>query len=448
MIGWVPLFLSIVLVLSLIDNLAVMKDAGNAKGFSNWNRVFVIYSALILCQLFLFPRLVEWNSPINELGELSLQNRPVNTFAILSSWVMFCCYWSFAWLTASLSREDIIRCMLVIAAMVLFQAAYGVIGVLYGQETILGVWPKLHYINTATGTFVNHNHLANFIAIGFPLAVIGVIEWRKSQKQPNGFGTYLLITATAFLVIAALVLSLSRMGVFIGGLGIVAIGLLIIDERYRLGLFTKLAIILGLVFIGTNIANLVGLDALMSRFERAFIYDMRWNIWPAMFELPKSMYFYGTGAGTFSDVFIQVHPPMLPKTAYYAHNEYLQLMLEFGFIGLTILSFAFYQWYKGNRVMTRDLISGAAKLGIILMAIHCIADFPMRIPANALLFWFCLGILTNPNLVNSSGRQDKGKRRRVKVRKRKFPERSTVDLGSQVLNNLHILCNIEQKLTA
>ena len=94
---------------------------------------------------------------------------------------------------------------------------------------------------SATGTYVNHNHFAGLMEMGFPLAIMGAVyTWRKGVtrlNQPAGpaLRASALLAAAACLLIAIIV-SLSRMG-FLSTLAAAGLTALSLPASRRVGDF-------------------------------------------------------------------------------------------------------------------------------------------------------------------------------------------------------------------
>lgn len=107
----------------------------------------------------------------------------------------------------------------------------------------------------------------------------------------------------------------------------------------------------------------------------------------------------GTGLGTFFDVYPRIQPENFPKYYSYAHNDWLQLLIETGAIGLTLAAAAvgiyFFSLIKIFRERRDPYVKaiGAGVLGSsAAIFTHSLVDFNFHIPANAFLFSVILGL--------------------------------------------------------
>lgn len=82
-----------------------------------------------------------------------------------------------------------------------------------------------------------------------------------------------------------------------------------------------------------------------------------------------------------------------------AHNEYLQTLVETGVVGLGLLLIGVFFLLRGGwRVMRRTLmphhtgIQAAVFCSIVALLLHCVVDFPLRVPPLAMTLVFLLAI--------------------------------------------------------
>ena len=108
----------------------------------------------------------------------------------------------------------------------------------------------------------------------------------------------------------------------------------------------------------------------------------------------------GSGAGTFAALYPPFQPAGILAFVHRAHNDYLEWIVEGGLLALIaiVLAIALYAVRvvllarATERHRVHYLQVGAA-LGVLLMALHSLVDFNLRIPANAMMFAFLSGVL-------------------------------------------------------
>jgi O-antigen ligase len=106
----------------------------------------------------------------------------------------------------------------------------------------------------------------------------------------------------------------------------------------------------------------------------------------------------GWGAGSFQTVYPAFRSFSTDVIVNAAHNDYLQLLVEFGVAGATIAVFFLAISYRYVGRLSRDwrdswpaLASFGALLGTVGILIHSLTDFNLQIPANAAIFYvFCM----------------------------------------------------------
>jgi len=108
---------------------------------------------------------------------------------------------------------------------------------------------------------------------------------------------------------------------------------------------------------------------------------------------------FGSGLGTFADVFRRYQVEGLPGFVDHAHNDYAELFLELGVAGLAaaallLIAYAarWAQLLRGWPLRSLGYLQVGAGLGMMAMLIHGAFDFNFHIPANALYFSFLAGV--------------------------------------------------------
>ena len=102
----------------------------------------------------------------------------------------------------------------------------------------------------------------------------------------------------------------------------------------------------------------------------------------------------GHGAGSFRTIFPPMRSPDISNKFYdHAHNDYAQILAEYGLLGaiiiVGILVLGISGAFTALRKRSDKLAVGAAfagLLGISSLLLHAIADFNFQIPANAAIF--------------------------------------------------------------
>jgi O-antigen ligase len=140
-------------------------------------------------------------------------------------------------------------------------------------------------------------------------------------------------------------------------------------------------VLAGLVFLGFNADRAASLDRLLALETGA---DMRVRAFPTVWSMTAEFFPAGSGLGSFDAVFRGREPLALLKPTYFnhAHNDWLELVLETGAVGLLLLGAAVAWWASASWRAWRDR-APVARLGsgvVALIMAASIVDYPARTP--------------------------------------------------------------------
>lgn len=290
-------------------------------------------------------------------------------------------------------------------------AAYGIMVQFSGSNTILW-FDKWAYENVVTSTFVNRNNFATYAALVI-IAAFGLLT-RKADEAvemgilnragfvhlldnmgPQVFGLIfaLLVTGTA------LILSASRGGILSVGVGILVflVGLVLYKRRnlkHTIG-FAGLVIIGGIVLLSFS-----GREVIVRLNQSNDDLSGRGQVWAMTREAISERPWLGTGLGSFGEVAIRKRSNDMPPQAspfLRAHNGYLEMLLEGGIIGFSLIMAALV-WIGGWCAMgiVRRHEDGVYPIvGLSALAVvgtHAWVDFSLQIPAVAIVFAAMIGV--------------------------------------------------------
>jgi O-antigen ligase len=125
--------------------------------------------------------------------------------------------------------------------------------------------------------------------------------------------------------------------------------------------------------------------------------DVRFKIWPDTVGLVKAFPLFGCGLGGYKSCFMRFQTVAPMNTVDYAHNDYLQILAEFGLIAfLAGLLFAARLLRATIRrsihAPSQDhrLLAIACTASLVAMLLHSFVDFNLYVPANGAVFaWIC-----------------------------------------------------------
>lgn len=286
-----------------------------------------------------------------------------------------------------------------------FVAVFAALQSLYGiaqwlSDTPMILWrAKTAYTDVATGTLVNRNHFAQLLYLGLGAALSLTMRVRSRPGEPPGRALALRVTI-GFLMgahLAGIAASQSRAGLGVALLVLLAAALTL-SLRRRGG--RKLEIVLAVVLI-VPILLLAG----PSLIERLAQLPAEWLGEGSRGAVLRASLDYfidypavGSGASTFAMIFALYRTPGVEGAYTYAHNDYLETLLETGAPGLLLalipLALFLRDWKQETSLRNFAGSSRAPMLAAILgVLLHATVDFGLQIPSNLFLFAFLAGAL-------------------------------------------------------
>lgn len=265
-----------------------------------------------------------------------------------------------------------------------------------GDSLYLWSWTAAGSVN---GFFANRNHLASFLLIALPFAVIwGAATLRRRDQRTSALWIGALF---AGLVVVALAAIRSRAGITLFA-PVMVVSLLaswIAAGRGRPG--PGLLVLVGSIGAALTAVAVLALPPILARFETENQLEGRSDRWPMVAESAQNYLPLGSGIGSFDAVYRSVEPlDELDRTFFnQAHNEYLETWLEAGWLGIGVI-LAFLVWYfrrcwtawKAPPSRECDL-QRAASIGIGVLILHSVGDYPLRTVTLAVVFALCCGLL-------------------------------------------------------
>ena len=282
--------------------------------------------------------------------------------------------------------------------------AAAIAGILLGTAQLASGGDNLYLWNwtgagSVTGFFANRNHLASFLLIALPFAVIsGAATLRRRDQRTSALWFGALF---AGLVVVALAAIRSRAGITLFA-PVMVISLLaawIAAGRGRPS--PGLLVLVGSIGAALTAVAVLALPPILERFDTENQLEGRANRWPLIAETAQNYLPLGSGIGSFDAVYRSVEPLEELDSTFFnqAHNEYLETWLETGWLGIGAI-LAFLVWYfrrcwtawKAPPSRQGDQ-QRAASIGIGFLILHSVGDYPLRTVALAVVFALCCGLL-------------------------------------------------------
>jgi O-antigen ligase len=332
----------------------------------------------------------------------------------VKSLVTVAAYLGFAFLVTRTIRwsRDLNRFAVVLIVFSVGLSLYGLFSLLNASPKMAGWKNPFSTGARVSATLVNADHFAAYLNIaiyvtfGYLAAflkrlppAVGRSRVQRLLNVLSAEGSYIpkafLLLFAMGVMVFVMCYTLSR-GAVIGFCASILFGFILLFLKTR-RLVSLLLMILPLALVGYYI-SVVGVTPLVERIEETrktlLEYDDYGRIlaYRAGLELWRKFPLFGSGLGTFDDVFLIVEPRGLQHLYYsYLENDWLQLAIETGWTGGVLFVLAICSLFA--RIVRRwwqaegpwGFGFGLAAIGgIVGMSIHAFLDFGLRIPVNTM----------------------------------------------------------------
>ncbi|HEX2747596.1 MAG TPA: O-antigen ligase family protein [Verrucomicrobiales bacterium] len=398
-------------------------------------------SRLCMVSVLIFTGYVIWRALRSDVAYLARQDVVFGATAFIG-WV----------LTASRYERPRHRFALIIAWSLLILANLGMgLYQVYVNDSAnpLGFLGFKRDAQDATfgGFYPNSNHLCGFMELAaFILLSITVFGRVHSFVR--------VLSGVVFLgACVCVAMSTSRGGALSFGFGVVVFAglawmLQMIRSRHSRGKKTTIGWRFILVAVTAVAVGVFTWRELETKFGKGKVFETlngRTELWARAQEQWWEAPILGTGARSFEyyeTSFRNMGTPWITWSevdvdAIFAHNDWLQLLADYGLVGLLLALFVLgsHSWnafaflatdtrqaaQQGGGFFTdhRGAIVMGALVGMVSFATHCMADFHMHIGVLAVLAAAVLGIMANPGqpmvVVERESEESFAKKRRLKL---------------------------------
>jgi O-antigen ligase len=280
---------------------------------------------------------------------------------------------------------------------------------------------KVTNAGAAVGLFANRNHQAVLIASLFPLLAMYATLADSSSGRLQ-FHRAVAVAAAVFITPMILVTG-SRNGLILGIIGLMLAiwvygreaeklpGRSTAPHWRRWAPYGVVAILAGLSILtvvaarGVAFQRLVDLDASQ---------DLRLKALPTVAQIARDTFPWGSGLGSFDEVYRQYEPTQLLSQNYFnhAHNDWLEIVMTGGLpavllAAMAAILFAFatiavLKKKERGRSRRRVVISARCAIAILLLlAIGSFAEYPARTPSLAVLGVLCAAVLSGVRKIDT-----------------------------------------------
>jgi O-antigen ligase len=302
--------------------------------------------------------------------------------------------------------------ILVMMAVGVLESLYGIFEFFSGHHHILHLEAE-SLVSAVTGTFINRNYLAGYLLMVIPVSIgflfsrevvqdIRYGSWRERLSSLDG--KTVLIGFGVIVMILGLLFSASRMGIVSLLLSFSLISFLFRNPEKGKRFSKTAVLIFGLALLW---AAWIGLDAVISRFfSVAESFEGRWEIWVNTFQIFKDFPLFGSGLGTFIQVFPMYRSFHILGLVTHSENDFLQLLSETGILGAGLLAALFFyllfKAFSGIRALSRReparYIGLGGLVGILALMFHSLVERNIQVPANAFLYTFIMALVLRTSI--------------------------------------------------
>lgn len=322
-----------------------------------------------------------------------------------SAWLMVCTIW-----VGFTRRRSLQFLLIALTINGLVLAVFGVLQRLSGATKIFGFFPSPN--PSFFASFVYKNHGGAYLLLALTMAC-GIAGWyyirglrRMEKSNPSA-----VLAFVALCIAVGIFFSLARGATLTMAVLLLGCTAAIIVRQFLLPRESRKPLVAVVLLIIFGIFAKIGFDTMRGEdaWERLRVgitrkddsLALREHATVAAIEMLKEHWIAGTGAGSFRFLFpiYQHRYPILIEGGTpgrrmfweHAHNDIVQIPIEFGASGMALLLAAFGYWTA--RLLRfqfwRNPLSGAVIFGALLLAVYAWWDFPFQCPA-VLLTWCAL----------------------------------------------------------
>lgn len=334
-------------------------------------------------------------------------------------WVMICAGWVAYLITVTSASHPRWRMFMVVILVLLALGNLGVGAVHFSGKWgfhLLPQFVRAFEPGRIGGFYNNPNHLAAFFSL---------VVFMTGAVLCFGRAALVWKLLLAFVCISSMLgmaLTVSRGalgGLLVGSLAFAVLSVWILRHTHA---HLVGRIILGALLLGVTLGGVlwkVNEDYLRRRIaSQDAAGDLRWSIWESAAVQNAQQPWFGEGARMFQDGCARYRLPDMPVwigDAEFAHNEWMQLLADYGWIGfgLVVLAFGvhlhnglrFLEWFVRERFPRSGTLASnnlALTIGSICALVascaHALVEFQWHVGSIALFGVVMLGILANPGL--------------------------------------------------
>jgi O-antigen ligase len=310
-------------------------------------------------------------------------------------------------------QEEISAVVTAMLAVGTFSACYAVAQLTHHSNQ---VWNMISpYIGRASGTYISPNNLAGLLAMLLPLSLAYLLVGKVNVV------VRILLGYAALAMAAGVAVTFSRGGYVAAAAGVILLLVILLghgNHRWKAALLLAVLVLGGSFLVSHYLSKTVSYmrrvanpDANGALVIKDASTDSRLAMWGAAARMWEDHPWVGVGPAHFDYRFREYRPEAIQMRPDRVHNDYLNLLADWGVIGGVIVLagmgiFIFWlvkTWPHvrrdendfGSSQSNRFAFFLGALCGLAALAVHSFMDFNLHIPANALMGVVLVGLLTS-----------------------------------------------------
>jgi len=265
------------------------------------------------------------------------------------------------------------------------------------------------YGGRATGTYISPNNFSCYLEMALPLSVAFLMAARIKPF------TRILLGYAALAMAFGLVFTFSRGGWVAAAVGLLAVlAPLIFHRKHWLPALALVLILLagGTFFVSKYLSKTLGYITRVESVTHSDSINMefRSEMWAAAEQMWEDHFWFGVGPAHYDYRFRQYRPETVQARPDRAHNDYLNLLADWGTTGGIIVAAGIVLFLASLAITWKVVRPGdddpgrgmsdrfafflGASAALLALALHSFVDFNLHIPANAILGVCLLALLT------------------------------------------------------
>jgi len=273
------------------------------------------------------------------------------------------------------------------------------------------VWGYISpYPGRASGTYISPNNLAGFLEMLLPLATAYLLVGRMKPV------VRILLGYAALVMLVGMAVTFSRGGWVAATVSLMALlGTLMFHRNHRVPALILMVVLAGggTIFVTGYLSRTVGyLNRVVVSGDNGLLdVTVRLEIWRAAKHMWRDHFWWGVGPAHYNYRFPEYRPIIVQQSPDRAHNDYLNLVADWGaaggilvFAGMATFGAGLLKTWKyvcpspndfGRGMSNRFAFFLGASTGLLALAVHSVVDFNVHIPANAILGVTLLALLSS-----------------------------------------------------